>query len=108
MARNEAYLDSPTRNGVKVDCERNGLRLDCDHKCLLHHNGIMYPCQMKNISISGALVCAFDFPPDTILLGDTCGLLLSTEPTLCPGEYSSRVTRLEPSKIALHFLSIAF
>jgi hypothetical protein len=108
MARNEASLDSTTRNGIKIDCERNGLRLDCDHKSFLHHNGIMYPCKMKNISISGALVCALDFPPATIQLGDTCGLLLNTDPTLCPGEYSSKVTRLEPSKIALHFLSIAF
>jgi PilZ domain-containing protein len=92
-------LDSPTRNGM---------RLDCDNKCLLHHNGIMYPCQMINISISGALICAMDFPPATIQLGDTCDLFLNTNPTSCPGKYSSRVTRLEPSKIALHFLSIAF
>lgn len=101
-------MDSPIRNGMRVDCERNGMRLDCEHKCLLHHKGIMYQGQMKNISISGALVCALDFPPDTIQLGDTCGLLLNTDHTLCPGEYSSRVTRLEPSKIALHFLNISF
>lgn len=101
-------MSSPIRYSMRDDCKRNGMRLNCEHTCLLYHNGIMYPCQMKNISISGALVCALDFPPDTIQLGDTCDLFLNTNPTFCPGKYSSRITRLEPSNIALHFLSIAF
>lgn len=87
---------------------RNGMRIACDDKCLLHHNGIKYSCRLENISISGALICAQDFPPAAIKLGDTCGLLLCTDPTMCPGEYTSKVTRLGPSKIALHFLDHAF
>ena len=98
-SRNEAYMYSPPRNGVRVNIE---------HECLLQHNGIKYPCLMKNISISGALVSAPGFPPATALAGDMCSLYLSTNPTLCPGEYTSRITRLGPSIIALHFLGITF
>jgi hypothetical protein len=63
---------------------------------------------MKNISISGALVSAVDFPPESVQLGDTCSLFLSTNPTMCPGEYTSKITRLGPSKLALQFLGITF
>ena len=90
------------------DCKRNGVRVDVEHECLLYHNGVKYPCLMKNISISGALVCALDFPPTTLQVGDTCGLLLSTDLTMSPGEYTSRVARLEPSNVGLHFLGLAF
>ena len=90
------------------DYKRNGTRVDYEHECLLHHNGIKYPCQMKNISISGALVCAQDFPPSTVQLGDTCALSLCTDPALSSGKYTSKVTRLGPTKLGLYFLSIAF
>lgn len=86
---------------------RKGLRVSCDDKCLLRHKGINYPCQLENISISGALVSVPDFPKTAIQLGDTCGLLLCTDPALCPGEYTSKVTRLGPSEIALHFFDMA-
>lgn len=98
MARKGASMYSPTRNG---------LRVGCDDKCLLRHNGLSYQCLLENISISGALVCLQDFKQAAIQVGDTCGLLLCTDPTVCPGEYTSRVTRLGASKIALHFLDIA-
>ena len=93
---------------MKVVCERNGVRVNIEHACLLQHKGIKYPCMMKNISISGSLVSALDFPPVTIQVGDMCSLFLSTNPTVCPGEYTSRITRLGPSIIALHFLGITF
>ena len=87
---------------------RKGLRVGCNDKCLLHYNGITYQCLLENISISGALLLVCDLPPATIHLGDTCGLLLCTDPTVCPGEYKSRVTRLGPSRIALRFLDVTF
>jgi hypothetical protein len=98
----------PTKHNKIFDCKRNGIRVDVEHECLLDHNGIKYPCLMKNISISGALVSALDFPPDTLKVGDTCGLLLSTDLSLTPGEYTSRVARLGPSNIGLHFLGLDF
>ena len=101
-------MHSQTRVGTRDVCERNGTRIDCEHECLLYHNGINYPCLMKNISISGALVCAVDFPPATIQVGDTCHLELRKYPALSPGKYTSKVTRLGHSKIALYFLSITF
>jgi hypothetical protein len=84
------------------------MRINCDSKCLLNYNNINYPCLLENLSISGALVCDRGFPPATIRLGDKCGLLLSSDPLLCPGKYTSKVTRLGPSTIALHFLEIVF
>jgi hypothetical protein len=108
MVRNEVPLDSSIRNGVRVGDKRNAIRLDCDYKCLLQHDGIIYPCQMKNISTSGVLVDASFIIPVHIQLGDTCDLLCSTHPTMSPLDYKSTVTRLEDSKIALHFLNPAF
>lgn len=87
---------------------RNGIRVSCDDKCVLSYNGINYQCMLENISISGALVCERDFPPVAIRVGDSCGLLLCTDPALCPGKYTSRVTRLAPSRIALHFTALDF
>lgn len=95
-------------NGMKVGCRRHGTRVDYEHDCLLQHNGINYPCKMVNISLSGALVSAQDFPIADIQLGDTCALLLCADPTTGIGEYTSRVTRLGPSIIAVYFLSIDF
>jgi hypothetical protein len=64
---------------------------------------------MKNISISGALVTAENFPPSTIQIGDTCGLSLNGNLSLIHGGgYTSKVTRLDQSNIGVHFLSIAF
>ena len=108
MVRNEASLDTPIKYEMRVGNERNGIRLECDYKCLLQHDDIMYSCEMKNISISGALVCALEVIPFNIQLGDICGLLLSSDHTLPYGEYKSKVTRLEHTKIALHFLDIGF
>lgn len=64
---------------------------------------------MKNISISGALVCTENFPPSAIKIGDTCGLSLNGDLSLINcGGYTSKVTRLEQSHIGVHFLSLAF
>ena|ERR1039457_2280828 len=108
MVLNEVFMGTPKRNGMEFDCQRNGMRFDFEHECILDHKGFRYSCQIKNISISGALVCAKDFPPGHLQLGDTCALLLCTDPTVIHGEYTSRVTRLEPSKIGLFFLGMAF
>ncbi|MDD2850334.1 MAG: PilZ domain-containing protein [Desulfuromonadaceae bacterium] len=96
------------KNSVKVDCKRNGTRFACEHECNLHHNGAVYACQMKNISISGALVSAENFPPEAIQIGDTCALSLSNDVMANPGRYTSKITRLESNKIGVRFLSIAF
>lgn len=87
---------------------RKGLRVACDDKGILSYNGIKYPCLLENLSISGVLISVRDFPSETIRPGDTCGLYLCSDPKLCPGEYTSKVTRIAPSKIALHFLDIAY
>jgi hypothetical protein len=104
----EVPLGSSIGNGRRVGDKRNAIRLDCDYKCLLQHNDIMYPCQMNNFSISGALVCTSFLIPINMQLGDACDLLFTTHRTMTPLEFKSKVTRLEDSKIALHFLYVAF
>ena len=104
LVRNEVSLDSPIRNGMSVRNERNVTRLDCDYKCLLQHDDIEYPFEMKNISTSGALGIASFIIPVNIQLGDTCNLLFSSFNTMPPRNYKSKVTRLEDSKIAVRFL----
>ena len=90
-------------DGVRVGDKRNAIRLNCNYKCLLQHDDIVYPCEMKNISTSGALVDAPDIIPVNIQLGDNCELFFITPLTKSPLNYKSKVTRLEDFKIALHF-----
>jgi hypothetical protein len=84
--------------------KRSGTRIECDYKCLLLHDDIVYPCQMKNISISGTLVYPLEVFPVYIQSGDTCDLLFRTHHTMFHLDYKSKVTRLEELYIALNFL----
>ena len=95
-------------NGMRPVDKRNAIRLDCDHKCLLQHDDIMYPCKIKNMSTSGVLVDASLIIPVNIQLGDTCDLSFSAHLTTSPLDFKSKVTRLEDSKIALYFLDNPF
>jgi hypothetical protein len=63
---------------------------------------------MKNISISGVLVSAHDFPPANLTLGDTCSLSFSNNTISTIGEYESKVTRLGLSMVALNFLGLTY
>jgi len=88
--------------------ERKGLRVTCDDKCLLVCNGQHYPCKLENISVSGVLLNSTGASLASIKPGDLCGLIMCSDPNLCPGEYRSTVARLDASKIALQFLDIKF
>jgi hypothetical protein len=59
---------------------------------------------MKNISITGVIASVPGLSADDIQVGDTCGISFSTNPDTNPGMYSSRVTRIDSSGIALNFL----
>jgi hypothetical protein len=68
----------------------------------------MYPCEMKNISTTGALVCMSMIIPANIQLGDTCDLMFGSLHTLSPLNFRSKVIRLDDYKIALHLLDPAY
>jgi len=104
----EVPLHTQTGNDAKFDCKRNGSRFNLEKKCILYHNGIKYPCNTKNISISGVLVSAHYFPPANLSLGDICGLSFSTDSISAIGEYESKVTRLGLSMVALSFLNLTY
>jgi hypothetical protein len=106
--KSEAPLHTQTGNDAMLDCRRNGSRFNLEKRCVLHHNGIKYPCKTKNISISGVLVLAHDFPPANLNLGDTCSLSFSNDNISTIGEYESKVTRLGVSMVAMNFLSLTF
>jgi hypothetical protein len=101
-------MDSLINNDMRTGEKRNAIRLDCDYKCLLQHNGIMYPFEIKNISTSGVLLDASFIIPVNIHLGETCNLLFGSHHTMSPLHCKSKITRLEDSKIALQFLDTAF
>ncbi|NTW50917.1 MAG: PilZ domain-containing protein [Chlorobiales bacterium] len=101
-------MNYPTRNEMFLDNKRNGTRIDHERTCFLSHRGITYRCQMINISLSGTLVSVLEYASAAIQVGDVCGLFLSPESTMCPIEYTSRVTRLDPSNIAVQFLGMTF
>ena len=106
--KSEVPLHTQTGKDAKFDCRRNGSRLNLEKKCTLYHNGVKYPCITKNISISGVLVSAHDFPPAKLELGDTCVLSFSNDTPSAIGEYESKVTRLDLSMVALSFLNLTF
>jgi len=101
-------MDSQIINDRRVDNRRIATRHNYDCKCLLQLDDIKYPCVTKNISASGALIDASFIIPVNIQLGDTCNLLFSSYRSMPPRYFKSIVTRLEDSKIALHFLDKSF
>ncbi len=83
---------------------RSGRRVACNDKCLLLFNGDTYHCELENISISGVLVRCDGIFPSHISPGNRCGLLLCSDPVICPGEYPAMVARLDAPKVGLKFL----
>jgi hypothetical protein len=90
--------------GEKINCKRNGTRFDVEQNIIIHHKGIKYPSKMKNISITGVIASIPGLSPDIIQAGDTCGLSFSSDPTVKAEIYSSKVSRVDSSHIALNFL----
>jgi len=104
----EGPLHTQTGHNTEFNCKRNGSRFNIERNCFLYHNGVKYPCRTKNISISGVLISAHDFPPANLSLGDTCGLSFSNEIISTIGEYESKVTRVGQSMVALNYISLAY
>ena len=95
-------------NGMGDLNKRKAYRFDCDYTCLLQYDDIKYQCEVKNISTSGALVeVPFDIPVN-IQLGDTCNLVFGAYHSMPPRNFTSKVSRLENSRIALQFLYKTF
>lgn len=84
--------------------KRHGNRVACEDKCLLVYKGKNYPCILENISVSGALLICSDLSRNPVKSGEACGILLCSDPALCPNEYKSRVARHDAAKIALQFI----
>ena len=88
--------------------DRKGQRVACADKCLLVCDSVFYSCSLENLSVSGVLLNINDIPRADIKNGDTCILVMGSDPMRCPGEYRSKVSRFYDSQIALQFLDIKF
>lgn len=89
----------------EYDIRRQGWRLECGDKCMLRYNGKRTECILIDISMSGVLVSCDDECAESLLPGETCGLYLCGDPSVCPSEIECTVTRRDDSRIGLQFPS---
>jgi hypothetical protein len=87
---------------------KNGqsLRIPCNSLCLLSYQGVEYQGMIDNVSLSGALVRLQGPAPLGIRSGDECGLMLCSDPGICPVRYSCRVIRIDSDCIGLEFVEL--
>jgi len=87
---------------------KNGqsLRIPCNSLCLLSYQGVDYQGMIDNVSLSGALVRLQVPAPLGIRSGDECGLMLCSDPGICPVRYSCRVIRIDSDCIGLEFVEL--
>jgi len=88
--------------------KRQNRRIECAEKCLLYYADSKYNGAVMNISISGALVTLHDTTPINIAPGDTCSVLLSSDPTTSFLRYRSRVIRVDHAGVGLKILEHEF
>lgn len=82
------------------------IRILCDALCHLNYEGINYHGTIENISLSGALIRMSGTTPKGIRPGDTCGLVLCSNPGVCPIEYNCTVVRLDSSLVGVQFVAM--
>lgn len=88
--------------------KRDHQRINCAEKCLLYVGDSRFCGSVTNISLSGALVTFYGATPNTILRGETCSLILSTDPATSICKYKSRIARVKPTEIGLEILEHEF
>jgi hypothetical protein len=89
----------------EYDVHRQGWRLECGDKGMLRHNGKSAECILVDISVSGVLVSCDNEFAESLHPGDTCGLYLCGDPSVCPSMVLCKVTRRDNSRIGLQFPS---
>lgn len=88
--------------------KRNHQRIACAEKCYLYYADSTYSGAIMNISISGALVTLYGSPPDAIMPGDECSLVLSNKPGTSVCRYKSQITRVSSAGLGLAILEHEF
>jgi len=82
------------------------LRILCDSLCVLNFQGNNYQGMIDNVSLSGALVRLQSSQPPGIKPGDECGLMLCSDPGVCPVRYTCKVVRIDSNYIGLEFIEL--
>lgn len=86
--------------------KRQHHRINCDSKCVLFHARTKYSGIILNISLSGAALKLYGIQPGTIRTGDSCNLILSTNPEVSFCKYKGRITRISSLGIGMEFLEM--
>jgi c-di-GMP-binding flagellar brake protein YcgR len=81
-------------------------RINCETKCIMHCDASEFQGVIKNISLSGALVMLNSKFPTNIHPGDTCDIMLCSNPDFCPVRYTSKVIRVDSAIIGVQFLEL--
>lgn len=88
-----------------VSSAKPSQRIICDALCLVEYKGVTYRAIIQNLSLSGALI-RFESAIPAAAVGDECGLLLCSDPDLCPIRYICRVVRRDQDQIGIEFIEI--
>ena len=70
-----------------MSCKREYLRAKIESPCLIDLRDSIYRVFLGNISLGGALIRVGDESPGPIGIGDSIGLMLCSNPRLCPAKY---------------------
>jgi len=81
-------------------------RIHCETVCILNYEGKNYQGVVENISLTGALIKLSGIVPSAIHPGDSCGLMLCSDPELCSVKYTCKVVRLDSAHIGVQFLEL--
>lgn len=89
-----------------MEHNRKHLRVNYNSNCTLNHKGIIYPVQLENVSLTGALVNIGNEQLDGLYIGATVGLKFRNNPNFYPNKCSCEVTRIGSSTIGINFKSM--
>lgn len=84
--------------------KREFLRVNCDSACVIDYKGTSHQALLENLSLGGALIKVGNDLQLNLQIGDLCGLMLCSNPDMCPTKYSCMVTRIDSADVGIFFL----
>ena len=84
--------------------EKPDFRKKPDSHCLLMGlDGVTYQASLGDLSVAGALITLSDNAPNSLHVGDMCGLMLSSRPALSSSKYTGRIVSLDSDSVGISF-----
>ncbi|HEY3307761.1 MAG TPA: PilZ domain-containing protein [Desulfuromonadaceae bacterium] len=88
-----------------VNPAKANMRILCEALCVFVYKEKSYQGIIQNISLSGALIKLNEVIP-YVSPGDECGLMLCSDPDVCPVKYICRVIRCDADHVGVQFKEI--